>query len=157
MFYLGEEAVRQSAGLVLRDERIAETADAARDDRDELERARHPLPRRSPPNASTVYQDDLPYWAQNDGHAPSTRPSFKGLAAAASRRSTCGPSMAGPRGGRPTIGTTPIGPRAGACRLRRDCRGRRPSRLAARSEIALAPPETRKGGDLRGSSACRTA
>lgn len=65
MFYLGEEAVRQSAGLIFRDQRVAETADL-------LVRMNEALANRgirflvaSPPNSATIYQDDLPQWARN--------------------------------------------------------------------------------------------
>jgi alginate O-acetyltransferase complex protein AlgJ len=66
-FYLGEETVRQSAGLILRDERVSETAAL-------LARINSALAARGikflvavPPNASTIYDDDLPRWAQNHG------------------------------------------------------------------------------------------
>src|SRR5580693_9306112 len=66
-FYLGEETVRQSAGLILRDERVSETAAL-------LARINSALAVRGikflvavPPNASTIYDDDLPRWAQNHG------------------------------------------------------------------------------------------
>ncbi len=67
MFYLGEEAVRQSAGLVLRDQRVADAVDLIAAMRDDLARRGIRFLVASPPNASTVYQDDLPGWAQNRG------------------------------------------------------------------------------------------
>jgi alginate O-acetyltransferase complex protein AlgJ len=67
LFYLGEDMVRQSAGLVLRDERVADTAAL-------LARINAALAARGikflvavPPNAATIYQDDLPSWAQRRG------------------------------------------------------------------------------------------
>ncbi len=64
LFYLGQEAVQQSAGLILRDERVSETAAL-------LARINAALAARGvkflvavPPNAPTIYQDDLPRWAQ---------------------------------------------------------------------------------------------
>ena len=67
LFYLGEDTVRQSAGLILRDERVSETAAL-------LARVNAALAARGikflvavPPNAPTIYQDDLPRWAQNRG------------------------------------------------------------------------------------------
>ena len=67
MFYLGEEAVRQSAGLIVRDQRILDTvALIAAMDQDLAERGVR-LIVAAPPNAATVYQDDLPGWAQKSG------------------------------------------------------------------------------------------
>jgi alginate O-acetyltransferase complex protein AlgJ len=67
MFYLGEETVRQSAGLVFRDRRAADATDL-------IVRMNQALAARgirflvaSPPNGATIYQDDLPRWAQNPG------------------------------------------------------------------------------------------
>ncbi|MGH6798905.1 MAG: alginate O-acetyltransferase AlgX-related protein [Roseiarcus sp.] len=67
LFYLGEDTVRQSAGLIVRDERVSETAAL-------LARMNAALAARGikflvavPPNAPTIYQDDLPRWAQRRG------------------------------------------------------------------------------------------
>ena len=67
MFYQGDEMVRQSAGLVLRGVRVTQTAAF-------LAKMRAALARRGirflvaiPPNSSTIYQDDLPVWAQDKG------------------------------------------------------------------------------------------
>jgi alginate O-acetyltransferase complex protein AlgJ len=67
LFYLGEDTVRQSAGLILRDERVSETAAL-------LARINAALAARGikflvavPPNAPTIYEDDLPRWAQRRG------------------------------------------------------------------------------------------
>ena len=67
MFYLGEEAVRQSAGLVVRDERVADTVELIAAMRDDLARRNIRFLVAAPPNAATVYQEDLPDWAQNRG------------------------------------------------------------------------------------------
>jgi alginate O-acetyltransferase complex protein AlgJ len=67
MFYLGDEMVRQSAGLVLRDQKVADVADLLAQMNSELEQRGVKLLVAIPPNASTVYQDDLPFWAQNRG------------------------------------------------------------------------------------------
>src|SRR5208337_730115 len=56
MFYLGEEAVRQSAGLVLRDERVADAVDLIAAMNDDLARRRVRFLVAPPPNAATVYQ-----------------------------------------------------------------------------------------------------
>lgn len=67
MFYLAEETVRQSAGLVFRDRRAADATDL-------IVRMNQALAARgirflvaSPPNDATIYQGDLPRWAQNPG------------------------------------------------------------------------------------------
>src|SRR5208337_1827215 len=67
MFYLGEEAVRQSAGLFVRDQRVADAVDLVSAMRDNLARRKIRFLVAPPPNAATVYQDDLPDWAQNRG------------------------------------------------------------------------------------------
>ena len=69
MFYLGEEAVRQSAGLVLRDQRVADTSRPVRGMKRRSPAAAYGFLVAVPPNSSTVYQDDLPAWAQNHGRA----------------------------------------------------------------------------------------
>jgi alginate O-acetyltransferase complex protein AlgJ len=67
LFYLGDEAVRQSAGLVVRDQRVSDTVAM-------LKRINAALAARGirflvaiPPNGATIYQDFLPTWAQNRG------------------------------------------------------------------------------------------
>ena len=67
MFYQGNEMVRQSAGLVLRDERVSDAAGLVAAMRDALANRGIRFLVTVPPNASTVYQDDLPVWAQNRG------------------------------------------------------------------------------------------
>ena len=65
MFYLGEEAVRQSAGLLFRDQRVADTADLLVRINDALASRGIRFLVASPPNSATIYQDDLPQWARN--------------------------------------------------------------------------------------------
>jgi len=67
MFYLLDDAVRESAGIVRRDRQVIDTADF-------LVAVQATLARRgirflvsSPPDSSTIYQDDLPRWARNHG------------------------------------------------------------------------------------------
>jgi hypothetical protein len=67
LFYLGDDAVRQSAGVIVRDERVSQTVAL-------LARMNAALAARGikflvaiPPNAPTIYADDLPHWAQNHG------------------------------------------------------------------------------------------
>jgi alginate O-acetyltransferase complex protein AlgJ len=67
LFFLGDDAVRQSAGLIVRDRRVSDTVAM-------LTRINAALSARGirfivaiPPNGSTIYQDLLPAWAQNHG------------------------------------------------------------------------------------------
>jgi alginate O-acetyltransferase complex protein AlgJ len=67
MFYLGEETVRQSAGLILRDRRVTNTADLLAEMKELLAARGIRFLVAVPPNAASIYQDDLPNWAQNLG------------------------------------------------------------------------------------------
>lgn len=67
MFYLGDEAVRQSAGLILREEKVADAAYMLAAIRDALARRAIRFLVTIPPNSSTIYQDYLPIWAQRGG------------------------------------------------------------------------------------------
>src|SRR5271156_6782546 len=67
MFYLGKDMVRQSAGLVLRDQKVADAADLLAEMRGALSRRGASLLVAVAPNSSTIYQDDLPLWAQKQG------------------------------------------------------------------------------------------
>jgi len=67
MFYEGNEMVRQSAGLVLRDQRVADAVTMVAAMRDALAKRGIRFLVALPPNTSTIYQDDLPLWAQNRG------------------------------------------------------------------------------------------
>jgi alginate O-acetyltransferase complex protein AlgJ len=67
MFLLGEDLVRQSAGLVRRDSRVTETVGFLAAMRDALAQRGIRFLVASPPNAATIYQEDLPYWARSDG------------------------------------------------------------------------------------------
>jgi alginate O-acetyltransferase complex protein AlgJ len=67
MFYEGDEMVRQSAGLVLRDQRVIDAVALVAAMRDTLAKKGVAFLAAVPPNSSTVYQDDLPFWAQNKG------------------------------------------------------------------------------------------
>ena len=67
MFYLGRDMVRQSAGLVLRDQKVANAVDMLAEMRDALARRGASLLVAVAPNSSTIYQDDLPLWAQKQG------------------------------------------------------------------------------------------
>ncbi len=67
MFYLGEETVRQSAGLLVRDQRVTDAADMLARMNEELQARDIRFLVALPPNGATIYQDDLPRWAQNSG------------------------------------------------------------------------------------------
>jgi hypothetical protein len=67
MFYLGEETVRESAGLILRDRRVADQADMVERLYEELRAHGIRFLVAAPPNAPTIYQEDLPLWARNPG------------------------------------------------------------------------------------------
>ena len=67
MFYEGNEMVRQSAGLILRDAQVAQTARLISEMRDALAKRGTSFLVAIPPNSSTIYQDELPAWAQDNG------------------------------------------------------------------------------------------
>src|SRR5271165_4444116 len=67
MFYLGEETVRQSAGLIMRDQRVSDATDLLVRMNGTLAARGIPFLVAIPPNAASIYQDDLPHWAQNWG------------------------------------------------------------------------------------------
>ena len=67
LYYEGNEMLRQSAGLVMRDERVAETVDLLAAMRDQLAARGIRFLVTVPPNSSSIYQDDLPFWAQSRG------------------------------------------------------------------------------------------
>jgi alginate O-acetyltransferase complex protein AlgJ len=67
MFYEGNEMVRQSAGLVLRDAAVAQTARLIAEMREALAKRGVRFLVTVPPNSSTIYQDELPAWAQDNG------------------------------------------------------------------------------------------
>ena len=67
MFYLGGEMVRQSAGLVLRDQKVADSANLLAGVRDALAKRGISFLVIVPPSTSSIYQDDLPVWAQSQG------------------------------------------------------------------------------------------
>ncbi len=150
MFYLGEEAVRQSAGLVLRDERVASSVDLVAAMNAALARRGVRFLVAVPPNGSTVYQDDLPDWAQNHGRRTEYDLFLEGLAAK----------------GVTTVDLRPVMARAraeGAAYYRHDTHWTARGALAAFNAVveaaghpgwrldpatALSSPAPRKGGDL---------
>ena len=155
MFYLGENAVRQSAGLLVRDRGLADTVDllAATNERSRTARGSASSSRRRP-NAATVYQDDLPDWAQNAGKRTEYDLFVKGLAAKGVKIVDLRPVVAAakveasPRGRfiyRHDSHWTPRGALA-AFNAIVEADGHPDWRLDPAS--VLAPLSTRKGGDL---------
>jgi alginate O-acetyltransferase complex protein AlgJ len=67
MFYLGGEMVRQSAGLIVRDQKVADSVNLLARMRDALERRGIAFFVAVLPSTSSIYQDDLPIWAQSHG------------------------------------------------------------------------------------------
>jgi alginate O-acetyltransferase complex protein AlgJ len=67
MFYLGAEMVRQSAGLIFRDQKVADSANRLAAMRDALEKRGIAFFVLALPSTSSIYQDDLPIWAQSHG------------------------------------------------------------------------------------------
>ena len=150
MFYLGEEAVQQSAGLVLRDERVADTVEfLAAMNRKLAERGVRMLVA-TPPNGATVYQDDLPDWARNPGRPTEYDLLLKSLADAGVKAVDLRPVMRKTRGQGPTYFRhdshwTPRGALA-AFNAVVEAAGLPDWRLDPAT--ALTPLRERKGGDL---------
>jgi alginate O-acetyltransferase complex protein AlgJ len=67
MFLKLDQMIVQSAGLLLRDKSISETADTLAAIRDSLARHGTKFLVAIPPNSATIYQDELPIWARSNG------------------------------------------------------------------------------------------
>ena len=67
MFYRGDDMVRQSAGMIRRDARVAETADLLATMHTVLAARGIRLLVASPPNSATIVEEELPLWARNLG------------------------------------------------------------------------------------------
>ena len=150
MFYLGEETVRQSAGLILRDQRVADTVALIAAMRDDLKRHGVRFLVASPPNAATIYPDDLPEWAQNAGKKTEYDLYLAGLAAHGVAAVDLRPAMLraraeGPAYFRHDSHWTARGALAAFDAIV-EADGRAGWRLDPRS--ALSPPTARRGGDL---------
>jgi alginate O-acetyltransferase complex protein AlgJ len=150
LFYLGQEAVQQSAGLIVRDHRVSDTADL-------LARMNAALKARGvgflvavPPNAATIYADDLPNWAQNRGRRTEYDLMLDELAAHGVRAVDLRPALKAARSGGPVFYMhdshwTARGALA-AFNAVAEADGRTDWRLDPGS--ALGPPQAREGGDL---------
>jgi alginate O-acetyltransferase complex protein AlgJ len=152
MFYLGEDAVRQSAGLLVRDRAVADTVDLIAAMNGDLERRGIRFLVASPPNAATVYQGDLPDWAQNSGKRTEYDLFVDGLAAKGVETIDLRPVMAaakawaeGPIYYRHDSHWTPRGALA-AFNAVVEADGHPDWRLDP--ALVLAPLSIRKGGDL---------
>ena len=150
MFYLGDEMVRQSAGLVLRDQKVSDVVDLLAQMKAELTRRGVKLLVATPPNSSTIYQDDLPVWAQNRGRKTEYDLLLQNLAAREVETVDLRPALIAARSG-------------GKVYLMHDTHWTDRGALAAFNAIvevdghpdwrldpesALAPPTQRQGGDL---------
>jgi hypothetical protein len=67
MYAEQDEAVRQSAGIVMRDRSVKGTAAYLASKRDALAQRGIRFLVATPPNTATIYPEELPSWAQNDG------------------------------------------------------------------------------------------
>jgi hypothetical protein len=94
MFVLGEQSVQQSAGLVLRDKRVAETVKTLSAINGELSRMGIRFLVAIPPNTATVFPGDLPSWAQNKGRSTEYDLLLSGLKAEGVRTVDLRPVMA---------------------------------------------------------------
>ncbi len=150
MFYLGDEMVRQSAGLILRDQKVTDVADLLGRMRTELASRGVKLLVAMPPNSSTVYQDDLPFWAQNRGRTTEYDLLLKELADRGVKAIDLRPALVAARSGGNVYRMhdthwTDRGALAAHNAIVEDD-GHADWRLAP--ELALTPATTRKGGDL---------
>jgi alginate O-acetyltransferase complex protein AlgJ len=151
MFYEGDEMVRQSAGLVLRDQRVADAVALLASMREALARRGVGFLVTVPPNSSTIYQDDLPVWAQRKGRKTEYDLFLEGLAA-------CGMKAVDPR---PAM--TAVRQKGEEAYLLYDAHWTARGALAGFNAVvaadghpdwrldpatALGPPKMRKGGDV---------
>jgi alginate O-acetyltransferase complex protein AlgJ len=67
MYTEQDEAVRQSAGILMRDQLVRGTADYLVSKRDALAQRGIRFLVASPPNTATIYAEELPSWARNQG------------------------------------------------------------------------------------------
>ena len=67
MYAEQNDAVRQSAGLIMRDRSVRRTAEYLAAKRDALAQRGIRFLVASPPNTATIYPEELPSWARNEG------------------------------------------------------------------------------------------
>jgi hypothetical protein len=149
MFYLGEEAVQQSAGLVLRDQRVADSVDLFAEMNAALARRGVRFLVAVPPNSSTVFQDDLPAWAQNRGRPTEYDLLVSGLQARGVRAVDLRPVMAKARDdGAYFLHDTHWTPRGALTAFNAVVAADGHPDWALDPAAALGAPSPRKGGDL---------
>jgi alginate O-acetyltransferase complex protein AlgJ len=150
MFYLGDDLVRQSAGLVRRDSRVAETAAFLVTMRDALSARGIRLIVASPPNAATIYQDDLPRWARTQGRTTEYDLLIAHLAALGIRAVDLRPIMWTVRSKGPAypLYDTHWTPGAALAAFNAIAEADGHPEWRIDRDIALAPPTQRGGGDL---------
>ncbi len=150
LFYLGNEMVRQSAGLVLRDQRVSDAVALISAMRDALAKRGVGFLVTVPPNSSTIYEDDLPVWAQNKGRKTEYDLFLEDLAARGVKTVDLRPAMKAVRSeGEAYLmydaHWTARGALAGFNAVV-EADGRPEWRLDPAT--ALGPPQVRKGGDV---------
>lgn len=150
MFYLGEDAVRQSAGLVRRESRVAETADFLAAMRDALSERGIKFLVASPPNAATIYQDDLPRWARSQGQTTEYDLFVADLTARGIKAIDLRPTMWAVRNKSPAyfLYDTHWTPRAALAGFNAIVEADGHSEWHMDADTALTPPTQRQGGDL---------
>jgi hypothetical protein len=150
MFLLLEDSVRQSAGLIRRDARVADSADFLVATRDALRQRGIRFLVASPPNAATIYQDDLPRWARSGGRTTEYDLFIADLAARGINAVDLRPTMWTVRGKASAYFhyDTHWTPRAALAGFNAvaDADGHHEWRIDA--DAALAPATERQGGDL---------
>jgi alginate O-acetyltransferase complex protein AlgJ len=151
MFYLGAEAVRQSAGLVRRNSRVAETIDFLVAMRDALKQRGIRFLVASPPNAATIYQDDLPRWAQSNGRITEYDLFVADLAARGIKAIDLRPILWGVRSEKApafALYSTHWTPRAAIASFNAIVEADGRPEWLIEADAALAPLSQRQGGDL---------
>lgn len=150
MFFRGDDMVRQSAGLILRVQKVAEAADRLAAMKSKLAARGVRFLVASPPNSATIYQDQLPIWARNHGQRTEYDVFLDDLAARGVPAVDLRPALRAAREQGKVYYLhdthwTPRGALAGFSAVV-EAAGHPDWRLDATS--ALGPSATRKGGDL---------
>lgn len=151
LFFVGDVSVQQSAGLVRRDAQVTETADFLATVREALSQRGARLLVASPPNTATIYQDDLPPWARNNGRTTEYTILLADLAARGIKAIDLRPVVWAARSKGPTYfyydtHWTPRGAIAGFNAIA-EADGHPEWRIDAATALA---PGTHPGGDLAG-------
>lgn len=150
LFYLGQEAVQQSSGLILRDHRVSDTVAL-------IARMNAALAARGvrflvavPPNAGTIYADDLPSWAQNRGRRTEYDLLIEELAAHGVRAVDLRPPLKAARSEGPVfyMHDSHWTARGALAAFNAIVEADRRPDWRVNSGSALGPPEPRDGGDL---------